>query len=104
MSAFHGPDLGPFQWDDPLLIEDELTEDERMIRDTAREFALKELAPRVRQAYLEEKTDPKLFRLMGESGLLGVTLPQEFGCAGAGYVAYGLVAREVERVDSGAAR
>ncbi len=101
MSAFHGPDLGPFQWDDPLLIEDELTEDERMIRDTAREFALKELAPRVRQAYLEEKTDPKLFRLMGESGLLGVTLPQEFGCAGAGYVAYGLVAREVERVDSG---
>ena len=101
MSSFHGPDLGPFQWDDPLLIEGQLTEDERMIRDTARDFASKELAPRVQQAYLEEKTDPKLFRLMGEAGLLGVTLPQEFGCAGAGYVSYGLVAREVERVDSG---
>ena len=101
MSSFHGPDLGPFQWDDPLLIEGQLTEDERMIRDTARDFAAKELAPRVQKAYLEETTDPKLFRLMGESGLLGVTLPQEFGCAGAGYVAYGLVAREVERVDSG---
>ena len=72
-----------------------------MIRDTARDFAAKELAPRIQKAYLEEKTDPKLFRLMGEAGLLGVTLPQEFGCAGAGYVAYGLVAREVERVDSG---
>ena len=101
MSCFHGPDLGPFQWDDPLLLEGQLTEDERMIRDTARDFAAKELAPRVQKAYLEEKTDPKLFRLMGESGLLGVTLPEEFGCAGAGYVSYGLVAREVERVDSG---
>ena len=101
MSGFHGPDLGPFQWDDPLLLESQLTEDEQMIRDTARDFAAHELAPRIRQAYLEEKTDPKLFRLMGEQGLLGVTLPQEFGCAGAGYVAYGLVAREVERVDSG---
>jgi glutaryl-CoA dehydrogenase len=101
MSSFHGPDLGPFQWDDPLLIEGQLTEDERMIRDTARDFAAKELAPRVQKAYLEEKTDPELFRLMGKSGLLGVTLPEEFGCAGAGYVSYGLVAREVERVDSG---
>ena len=72
-----------------------------MIRDTAREFATRELAPRVQKAYLEEKTDPKLIRLMGEAGLLGVTLPQEFGCAGAGYVAYGLAAREIERVDSG---
>ena len=101
MSGFHGPDLGPFQWDDPLLLECQLTEDERMIRDTARDFAAKELAPRIQKAYLEEKTDPKLFRLMGEAGLLGVTLPEEYGCAGAGYVAYGLVAREVERVDSG---
>jgi glutaryl-CoA dehydrogenase len=101
MSSFHGPDLGPFQWDDPLLLEGQLTEDERMIRDTARDFAAKELAPRVQKAYLEEKTDPELFRLMGKSGLLGVTLPEEFGCAGAGYVSYGLVAREVERVDSG---
>src|SRR5579872_3658756 len=101
MSGFHGPDLGPFQWDDPLLLDAQLTEDERMIRDTARDFAAKELAPRVQQAYLEEKTDPKLFRLMGEAGLLGVTLPQEYGCAGAGYVAYGLAAREIERIDSG---
>ncbi len=101
MSGFHGPDLGPFQWDDPLLLESQLSEDERMIRDTARDFSAKELAPRIQKAYLEEKTDPKLFRLMGEAGLLGVTLPQEFGCAGAGYVSYGLVAREVERVDSG---
>jgi glutaryl-CoA dehydrogenase len=101
MSGFHGPDLGPFQWDDPLLIESQLAEDERMIRDTARDFATKELGPRIQKAYLEEKTDPKLFRLMGEAGLLGVTLPQEYGGAGAGYVSYGLVAREVERVDSG---
>jgi glutaryl-CoA dehydrogenase len=101
MTGHHGPSLGPFQWDDPLLIESQLTEDERMIRDSAREFATKELRPRIEKAYLEEKTEPKLFRLMGEAGLLGVTLPEEFGCANAGYVAYGLVAREVERVDSG---
>ena len=101
MTAHHGPSLGPFQWDDPLLLESQLSEDERMIRDSAREFATKELRPRIEEAYLEEKTDPKLFRLMGEAGLLGVTLPEEFGCANAGYVAYGLVAREVERVDSG---
>ena len=101
MSSFHGPELGPFQWDDPLLLESQLTEDERMIRDTARDFAAKELAPRIEKAYLEEQTDPKLFRLMGEAGLLGVTLPEEYGSAGAGYVAYGLIAREVERIDSG---
>src|SRR5271167_2715724 len=101
MTGFHGPSLGPFQWDDPLLLESQLTEDERLIRDTAREFAAKELRPRIEKAYLEEKTDPALFRLMGDAGLLGVTLPEEFGCAGAGYVSYGLVAREVERVDSG---
>ena len=101
MTGFHGPSLGPFQWDDPLLLESQLTEDERLIRDTAREFAAKELKPRVERAYLEEKTDPALFRLMGDAGLLGLTLPEEFGCANAGYVAYGLVAREVERVNSG---
>ena len=101
MSSFHGPELGPFQWDDPLLLEAQLTEDERMIRDTARDFAAKELAPRIEKAYLEEKTDPRIFRLMGEAGLLGVTLPEEYGSAGAGYVAYGLIAREVERIDSG---
>jgi glutaryl-CoA dehydrogenase len=101
MSDSRGPSLGPFQWDDPLLLESQLTEDERMIRDTAREFAAKELSPRVERAYLEEKTDPALFHLMGKAGLLGVTLPEEFGGAGAGYVSYGLVTREVERVDSG---
>jgi glutaryl-CoA dehydrogenase len=99
--AHHGPDLGPFQWDDPLLLENQLTEDERMIRDSARDFAEKELSPRVEKAYLEETTDPDLFRLMGQAGLLGVTLPEEYGCAAAGYVSYGLVAREVERIDSG---
>ncbi len=92
---------GGFQWDDPFLMEDQLSEDERMIRDAARAFAQGELAPRIEAAYLEEKTDPGLFRLMGQAGLLGVTLPAEYGTAGASYVAYGLVAREVERVDSG---
>ncbi len=90
-----------FVWSDPFDLESQLTEDERMIRDAARAFAEGELLPRVNEAYLEEKTDPGLFRLMGEQGLLGVTLPEEFGCANASYVAYGLVAREVERVDSG---
>jgi glutaryl-CoA dehydrogenase len=90
-----------FAWNDPFLLDDQLTEDERMIRDTAAAFAADKLAPRVQQAYLEEKTDPAIFREMGESGLLGVTIPEEYGGVGAGYVAYGLVAREVERVDSG---
>ncbi|HRE20981.1 MAG TPA: acyl-CoA dehydrogenase [Rhabdaerophilum sp.] len=90
-----------FNWSDALLLDDQLTDDERMIRDAARAFAQGELLPRINEAYLEEKTDPGLFRLMGEQGLLGVTLPEKYGCAGAGYVSYGLVAREVERVDSG---
>lgn len=90
-----------FAWDDPFLLEDELSEDERMIRDTAAAFAAAELAPRVEQAYLSEETDPSLFRAMGKAGLLGVTLPETYGAAGANYVSYGLVAREVERVDSG---
>ena len=90
-----------FAWNDPFLLDDQLTEDERMIRDTAAAFAADKLAPRVQEAYLEEKTDPAIFREMGESGLLGVTIPEEYGGVGAGYVAYGLVAREVERIDSG---
>jgi glutaryl-CoA dehydrogenase len=90
-----------FKWDDPFLLEDQLTEDERMIRDTARAYAQEKLLPRVIEAYREEKTDRAIFNEMGELGLLGVTVPEEYGCAGAGYVAYGLVAREVERVDSG---
>lgn len=90
-----------FQWDDPFLIEDQLTEDERMIRDTARAYAQERLQPRVIEAYREEKTDPSIFREMGDLGLLGVTVPDSYGGVGASYVAYGLVAREVERVDSG---
>ncbi|MBK8456045.1 MAG: acyl-CoA dehydrogenase [Phyllobacteriaceae bacterium] len=94
-------ELAPFVWDDPFLIEDQLSEDERMIRDAAKAFAQSELAPRIEDAYLHEKTDPDLFALMGGAGLLGVTVPEDYGCAGANYVSYGLVAREVERVDSG---
>jgi glutaryl-CoA dehydrogenase len=90
-----------FVWSDPFLLEDQLTEDERMIRDAAAAFAADKLAPRVEEAYLEEKTDPAIFREMGEAGLLGITIPEEYGGLGAGYVTYGLVAREVERVDSG---
>jgi glutaryl-CoA dehydrogenase len=95
------PASATFQWDDPLLLEEQLTDDERMIRDTARSFAQERLLPRVIEAYREEKTDRSIFNEMGELGLLGVTLPEDYGCAGTSYVAYGLVAREVERVDSG---
>jgi glutaryl-CoA dehydrogenase len=97
----HGPDLGPFDWADPLRLEAALTEDERMLRDAARTFAETALAPRVTRAYREESTDPAIFREMGAAGLLGVTIPEEYGGLGAGYVTYGLIAREVERVDSG---
>ena len=91
----------PFQWEDPFLLDDQLTDDERMIRDSARAYAQEKLQSRIIEAYLEEKTDRAIFNEMGELGLLGVTLPDTYGCAGASYVAYGLVAREVERVDSG---
>lgn len=90
-----------FQWDDAFLLEDQLSEDERMIRDTARAYAQDKLQPRVIDAYRNETTDPSIFREMGELGLLGVTVPDTYGGVGASYVAYGLVAREVERVDSG---
>ncbi|MDW9742423.1 acyl-CoA dehydrogenase (plasmid) [Sinorhizobium meliloti] len=90
-----------FQWDDPFLLEDQLSEDERMIRDTARAYTQEKLQPRVIEAYREETTDPSIFREMGDLGLLGVTVPDTYGGVGASYVAYGLVAREVERVDSG---
>jgi glutaryl-CoA dehydrogenase len=101
MNAHEKVAKAAFQWDDPFLIEDQLGEEERMIRDTAKAFAEAELAPRIEEAYLAEKTDPELFRLMGKAGLLGVTVPAEYGAAGANYVSYGLVAREVERIDSG---
>jgi glutaryl-CoA dehydrogenase len=90
-----------FQWDDPFRLDDQLTDDERMIRDTARAYAQDKLLPRIVKAYQEEKTDREIFNEMGELGLNGITLPQEYGCANASYVAYGLVAREIERVDSG---
>ena len=92
---------GQFAWADPFLLEEQLSEDERMIRDTARDYAQDKLQPRVLEAYASEKTDRAIFHEMGELGLLGVTLPEAYCGAGAGYVAYGLVAREVERVDSG---
>src|ERR671917_608215 len=95
------PAPASFQWDDPFLLDEQLSDDERMIRDTARAYAQDKLLPRVIEAYREEKTDRSIFNEMGELGLLGVTLPEDYGCAGASYVAYGLVAREVERVDSG---
>ncbi|WP_439271183.1 acyl-CoA dehydrogenase [Pseudochrobactrum sp. HB0163] len=90
-----------FSWSDPFLIEDQLTDDERMIRDSAAAFAKSELLPRIEEAYLEEAVQPELFRLMGQAGLLGVTLPEKYGAAEANYVSYGLIAREIERVDSG---
>jgi glutaryl-CoA dehydrogenase len=90
-----------FDWADPFRLEDQLSGDERMVRDSARDFAQEKLAPRIIEAYREEKSDAAIFREMGSLGLLGLTLPEEYGCAGANYVSYGLVAREIERVDSG---
>jgi glutaryl-CoA dehydrogenase len=90
-----------FAWDDPLLIDQQLDEDERMVRDAARTYCQKKLATRVLEAFRNEKTDPKIFREMGELGLLGPTIPEEYGGPGLSYVSYGLIAREVERVDSG---
>lgn len=94
-------DKNKFTWDDPFLLNAQLTEEERLIRDSANAYAQDKLAPRVTEAYRNEHTDPNIFREMGEMGLLGVTIPEEYGGTGANYVSYGLVAREVERVDSG---
>jgi glutaryl-CoA dehydrogenase len=90
-----------FHWDDPLLLEEQLTMEEKMVRDAAREYAQGSLAPRVLEAFRQEHTDPSIFREMGGLGLLGTTIPEEFGGGGLNYVSYGLIAREVERVDSG---
>ena len=97
----NGPGLGPFDWADAFRIEDQLDQDERMLRDAAHDFAQDRLQPRVMKAYSEESDDPGVFREMGEAGLLGVTIPEEYGGLGASYVTYGLIAREIERVDSG---
>ena len=94
-------DDAPFNWEDPLDLESELSEEERMVRDTARGYAQDKLFPRVLSAYREERFDREIMSEMGALGLLGATVPEEYGGAGLGYVAYGLIAREVERVDSG---
>ena len=101
LKAKDAPDLSSFDWEDPFFLDDQLSEDERMVRDAARAYAQDKLQPRVIDAYRDEVTDPAIFTEMGELGLLGCTVPEAYGGAGLGYVAYGLVAREVERVDSG---
>ena len=93
--------MSDFKWEDPFLLTEQLTDDERMIMEAARDYAQGSLMPRVLKAYGEEHTDRAIFNEMGELGLLGATLPEQYGGAGASYVAYGLIAREVERVDSG---
>ena len=90
-----------FNWKDPLDLDGQLSEEEKLIRDTAYDYAQGSLLPRVEEAFLEENTDIKIFKEMGELGLLGVTISEKYGCAGASYVSYGLVAREIERIDSG---
>ncbi len=101
LRAKDAPDLSNFTWDDPFRLAAQLEEDERLIADSARAYAQEKLQPRVTQAFQNEETDPEIFWEMGEMGLLGTTIPEEYGGIGAGYVTYGLVAREVERVDSG---
>ncbi|QIE44498.1 acyl-CoA dehydrogenase [Pseudohalocynthiibacter aestuariivivens] len=101
LKAKDAPDLGNFDWQDPFRLNDQLEEDERMIAQSARSFAQEKLQPRVIKAYAEETVAPELFAEMGEMGLLGTTIPEEYGGLGGGYVGYGLVAREIERVDSG---
>ncbi|MEO1139110.1 MAG: acyl-CoA dehydrogenase [Pseudomonadota bacterium] len=95
------PDLASFDWTDPFLLSTQLEEDERMLAESARTFAQETLQPKVTKAYAQETSDPGIFREMGQMGLLGTTIPEEYGGLGAGYVNYGLVAREIERVDSG---
>ena len=106
MHAPASPDLAsaglvPFNWEDPFDLESQLSEDERMIRDAAHGFAREQLQPRVIEAFRNEVSAPEIFPLMGQAGLLGATIPEEYGGADAGYVSYGLIAREIERVDSG---
>ncbi|MEM1234755.1 MAG: acyl-CoA dehydrogenase [Pseudomonadota bacterium] len=101
ITAKDAPELSRFSWEDPFLLEDQLGEDERMLRDAARQFADAELTPRITQAYSDETVAPELFAKMGAAGLLGVTVPETYGGLGASYTAYGLIAREIERVDSG---
>src|ERR1700684_4226696 len=90
-----------FHWDDPLLLDAQLTDEEKMIRDAARDYSQGQLAPRILEAFRREHTDPGIFKEMGSVGLLGATIPTEYGGGGMNYVSYGLIAREVERIDSG---
>ena len=95
------PDLGIFSWSDPFYLEQQLSEEERMLKDASQTFAQEKLQPRITKAFQNETVEPQLFREMGEMGLLGTTIPEQYGGLGAGYVSYGVVAREIERVDSG---
>lgn len=95
------PALSSFHWEDPFRLEDQFTEEERMLSRAAQAYSQDKLLPRITEAFENEHTDPEIFREMGEMGLLGLTIPEEYGGIGAGHVSYGLVAREVERVDSG---
>jgi glutaryl-CoA dehydrogenase len=97
----HGSTKPVFKWDDPLLLDAQLTEEERMVRDAASAYAQDKLLPRIRESFRHERSDPEIFPEMGALGLLGATLPQEYGGSGLNYVCYGLIAREIERVDSG---
>ena len=101
LKAKDAPDMGSFDWADAFRLNEQLTEDERMIQESARAYAQEKLQPRVIDAFANETTDPAIFREMGDMGLLGVTVPEQYGGLGGNYVSYGLVAREVERVDSG---
>src|SRR5690242_17197683 len=97
----HEPKLLPFDWQDPFDLDHQLTDEERLVRDTAEAYAQEKLQPRVTSAYLEERFDRDIMSEMGALGLLGATVPADYGGAGLGYVSYGLIARAVERVDSG---
>ena len=103
MNAPHTPQQlkARFHWEDPLMLDAQLSDEERMVKDAAARYCQEKLAPRVVEAFRSESTDPAIFREMGELGLLGPTIPEEYGGPGLNYVAYGLIAREVERVDSG---
>ena len=90
-----------FKWEDPLLLDEQLTTEEKLVRDAAREYAQDKLGPRIVEAFRREHTDTAIFREMGSLGLLGATIPEEFGGGGLNYVSYGLIAREIERIDSG---
>ena len=95
------PDMNRFSWEDPFFLEDQLSEDERMLKGAAESFANEKLAPRVIKAFSEEHSAPEVFKEMGDAGLLGITVPEQFGGLGSSYVTYGLVAKEIEKIDSG---